>query len=114
MVYVCCVCVCLQKQPFVVDGFKDGMLTNVISVYADPEEKKVWDKYNLLGADLVVSCMWNREQRYLCVYACVCVCARARVCERARVCVCVCVCACVRVCVCACTLERMFSLSPFM
>jgi hypothetical protein len=57
-----------KKQPFVVDGFKDGMLTNVFPVYADPEETKVWDTFNLLGADLVVSCMWNREQRPLCAY----------------------------------------------
>ena len=41
------------------------MGTNIFSIYGDPEDDKVWDMYNLKGADLVVSCMWNRGQRYV-------------------------------------------------
>jgi hypothetical protein len=53
---------------FPVDGAKFGMGTNIFSILADPEDQLTWDKYNLRGASLVLSCMWNRKQTHLCEY----------------------------------------------
>ena len=51
-----------------VDGRLFCMCTNVWSVYEDPEQKDTCNKYNLKEASLVVSCMFNRDQKPLCDY----------------------------------------------
>ena len=51
-----------------VDGNLLGGGTNIWSIYADPELRWTWDRYNLKGAKLVVSCMVERQQIDLCEY----------------------------------------------
>lgn len=56
------------ETTFPVDGISFGAGTNIFSIYADPEDPATWELYNLQKADLVVSCMWNRDQTSLCTY----------------------------------------------
>jgi len=56
------------ERTFPVDGISFGAGTNIFSIYADPEDPATWELYNLQKADLVVSCMWNRDQTSLCTY----------------------------------------------
>ena len=45
------------ETDFVVNGDVFGAATNIISIFADPEMQSTWEAFDLLKADLVVSCM---------------------------------------------------------
>jgi len=56
------------RDKHVVAGDMHGAGTNIFPVYADPENRSTWERYNCKGATLVVSCMANRDNVSLCKY----------------------------------------------